>query len=136
MILPALALAPIAVGVPIYVYTSYQENQKSELPTDLFCLTDKICEGSAQNCRDGAAPLRFKRGTAQDGDMQFDNGQTLTGSVTAIAGQMTGHFAQQGGGHYDLEIYSDGEFTLMHRVPDVQGTQKETYFQGTCERVN
>lgn len=136
MILPTLALAPIVVGVPIYVYTSYVENQKSELPSNLFCLTDKICEGSAQNCRDGSAPLYFKRGISQDGEMQFDNGQTLKGSVTAVAGQISGRFDQHGGAKYELEIFLHGDFTLMHRVPDVRGTQKETYFQGTCERVN
>ncbi len=134
-ILPALALAPIAIGTPIYVYTSHVENQKSELARKHFCLTDRICEGSADNCRDGAVPLRFNRGDNFDGDMQFDNGQTLQGGVTAIAGQMSGRFEQNDGGAYELEIFADGDFTLMHRVPDVHGTQKQTYYQGTCERV-
>lgn len=135
MIIPTLILAPIAIATPIYVYTSYVENQKTNLPAELFCLSNTICEGSANNCRDGSAPLHFKRGTDFIGEMQFDNGRRLNGSVTAVAGQMSGRFEEQGGGTYELEI-STTDFTLMHRVPDVRGTQKETYFQGTCERVN
>ena len=135
LVVPTLLLAPIVIGTPIYVYTSYVENQKTNLPAELFCLSNTICEGSANNCRSGSAPLHFKRGTNFDGEMQFDNGRTLNGSVTAVAGQMTGLFKEQSGGTYELEI-SMRDFTLMHRVPDVRGTQKETYFQGTCERVN
>lgn len=135
LVVPTLVLAPFVIGVPIYVYTSYVENQKTNLPAELFCLSDKICEGSANNCRDGSAPLRFKRGNNFDGDMQFDNGRKLNGAVTAVAGQMSGRFEEQGGGYYELEITSKN-FTLMHRVPDVRGTEKQTYYQGTCERVN
>ncbi|MBU2936833.1 MULTISPECIES: hypothetical protein [Pacificibacter] len=135
LVVPTLVFTPIVIGVPIYVYTSYVENQKPNLPAELFCVSETICEGSAANCRSGSAPLHFKRGDDFDGEMQFDNGRKLTGAVTAVAGQMSGRFNEPGGGTYEMEISTEN-FTLMHRVPDVRGTQKETYFQGTCERVN
>jgi hypothetical protein len=134
--LPTLALAPIVIGTPIYVYTSYQAHQEAEPAREVFCYSDMICEGSADNCREGAAPLYFKRGDDFTGEMRFDNGRLLKGPVTAIAGQATGVFEEQDGTTWDFEFFSTGNFTLMGRVPAAGDRKIETFYQGTCERIN
>ena len=135
-ILPTLALTPIVIGSPIYVYTSYQANKAAEPAREVFCYSDLICEGSSDNCRDGGAPLYFKRGDDFTGEMRFDNGRTLKGPVTAVAGQTSGNFEEQDGTTWDLEVFASGHFTLMGRVPAAGDRKIETYYQGTCERVN
>jgi hypothetical protein len=135
-IVPSLIATAGTAGVLGYVYFANMANRKSETPNAFRCQADLKCDGSADNCSPYGAPLAFSRGDNFNGEMQFDFGQTLTGDVTGIAGQLSGTFAQKDGTTLDLEIYYEGDFTLMKRTPDAGGKTKETYYQGSCERVN
>ncbi|RPE71497.1 hypothetical protein EDD53_0617 [Pacificibacter maritimus] len=135
-IVPSLIATASTAGVLGYVYFANQANRKNETPNAFNCQADLKCENSADNCTAFGAPLTFRRGDDFDGVMQFDFGPNLTGKVTGVAGQLSGEFAQNDGTTLDLEIYYEGDFTLMKRTPDIGGKTKETYYQGSCERVN